>query len=135
MKPRNGFTLIEVSVAGVLLALLMAVSVQMLSWVASERRAADRRQWAAQEAANVMERLTAQPWERLTAEHAAAIELSAATRDLLPEAKLGVNVIDETDQPAAKRLVVAVRWQPRQGQSTTQVLLTSWVYRHGRANQ
>lgn len=133
-NPR-GFTLLEVSVAGVLLVLLMAVAVQMLGWLASERQAADRRQWAMQEAANVMERLSAQPWERLTSEHAAAIELTAAARQLLPEAQLDVKVIDESEQPDAKRLVIAVRWQRRPGQPVAQVALTSWVYRHGGTEQ
>ena len=107
----------------------MAVAVQMLGWVASERRAADRRQWAVQEAANVMERLAAQPWERLTSEQAAAVELSATARQVLPDAQLEVNVVNEPEQPTAKRLLVAVQWQRRPGQPVARVALVSWVYR------
>ena len=130
IKNASGFTLLEVSVAGALLFVLMVVAVQMLGWVASERRAAVRRQWAVQEAANVMERLTAQPFERLSADQAAAIELSAATRQVLPDAQLEVNVVDEPEQPIAKRLLVAVEWRPRPDQPVARVAITSWMYRH-----
>ena len=138
---RRGFTLLEVSVAGVLLAVLMAAAVQMLGWVAAERRALERRQWAMQEAANVMERITARPWESLSPDpdpdpdresgSLASVELSSHARDVLPEAELHVTVADEPEQPDAKRLVVVVRWQRRPGEPAAQVRLTSWVYRRG----
>jgi hypothetical protein len=132
---RRGFTLLEVSLAGLLLVVLMAITVQMLAWVASERRAADRRQWAIQEAANVMEHLAARPWENLTADHVASIELSAPARDVLPEAELQVTVVVEPDQPNAKRLGVTVRWHPRPEQPAAQARLTSWVYRREESQQ
>jgi type II secretory pathway component PulJ len=124
-----GFTLLEVSVAGALLFVLMVVAVQMLAWVASERRALVRRQWAAQEAANVMERIVAQPFDRVSSDPATAFELSEAARQVLPEAQLHVNVSDEPGQPAAKRIVVAVEWRPRPDQPAARVALTSWIYR------
>ena len=133
---RRAFTLLEVSVAGVLLVALMAAAVQMLAWVAAERRASERRQWAMQEAANVMERITAQPWESLTSEdpdsgRLASVELSPHAQQMLPEAELHVTVASEPEQPDAKRLIVAVRWQRRPGEQPAQVRLTSWVYRRG----
>ena len=73
---------------------------------------------------------TAQPFERLSADQAAAIELSAATRQVLPDAQLEVNVVDEPEQPIAKRLVVAVEWRPRPDQPVARVAITSWMYRH-----
>ena len=132
---RRGFTLLEVSVAGLLLAILMAITVQMLGWVASERRATERRQWAIQEAANVMEQLAAQSWEKLTSDHVAAIELSAQARQVLPDAELQVTVVVEPEQPGTKRLSVTVRWQPRPEQPAAQARLTSWVYRREETQQ
>jgi Tfp pilus assembly protein PilV len=125
---RRGFTLLEVTLAGLLLVVLMAITVQMLGWVVSERRAAERRQWAIQEAANVMERLVVQPWDELTSDVEEAIDLSPQASAVLPDAELQVTVAAEPDQPDAKRLSVAVRWRPRPDQAAVQVRLTSWVY-------
>src|SRR5438445_497746 len=60
----RAFTMIEVALTVFLLAIAMTATVQVLGWVAAERRAVERRQWAVQEVANVMERLTAEPWDR-----------------------------------------------------------------------
>ena len=130
---RSGFTLLEVSVAGFLLVILMAITVQVLGWATAERVAIERRQWAIQEAGNIMERLTTQPWESLTAEAAAAVELSPQAREMLSESELKIEVANEPGQPSAKRLTVQVRWQRRPGQPAAPVRLTSWVYRQGGA--
>ena len=127
----TGFTLLELSVAAVVLMLVMAITVQVLGWAAAERRAAERRRWAAQEAANVMERLTSRPWDSLTAEAAAAVELSPQARAVLPEGELAIEVTSQPGPPRAKRLIVAVRWQRPAGQPAASVRLTSWIYRPG----
>lgn len=128
---RRGFTLLEVSVAAAVLVMLMAVTVQMLGWAAGERRAAERRQWALQEATNVLERLTAQSWASLTAEAVASVELSPQARAVLPDAELKIEVTSRPGPPSAKQLVVDVRWQRPAGQSVASVRLSSWVYRRG----
>lgn len=127
----RGFTLLEVAVAAAVLVLLMAVTVQMLGWAAAERRAAERRQWALQEATNVLERLTAQSWDSLTAEAVASVELSSQARAVLPDAELKIEVTNRPGPPSAKQLVVDVRWQRPAGQSVASVRLSSWVYRRG----
>ena len=43
--------------SAVMLMIAMALTVKVLGWVGAERRAWDRRQWAAQEAANLMEQV------------------------------------------------------------------------------
>ena len=127
----TGFTLLEVSVAAVVLVLVMAITVQVLGWATAERRAAERRQWARQEATNVLERLTAQPWDRLTAESAAMLELSPQARAVLPEGELRIEVTSQPGPPRAKRLSVDVRWQRPAGQPDASVRLTTWVYPRG----
>ena len=47
--------------SAVMLMIAMALTMKVVGWVAAERRAWDRRQWAAQEAANLMERVTGRP--------------------------------------------------------------------------
>ena len=41
----------------------MTLTVKVLGWVGTEHRAWDRRQWAAQEASNLMEQATARPFD------------------------------------------------------------------------
>ena len=56
--------------SAVMLMIAMALTVKVLGWVGAERRAWDRRQWAAQEAANLMERMTGRPVRDVTADAA-----------------------------------------------------------------
>lgn len=128
---RRGFTLLEVSVSGAMLVVLMVVTVQVLGWVAVERRAADRRQVAALEAANVMERLASQPWEDLTAERTAEMKLSTQARDVLPEGELKLEIQNESGQPEARRILIEVHWKGQASQPVAPVRLTSWIYRRG----
>ncbi|HEX8202509.1 MAG TPA: prepilin-type N-terminal cleavage/methylation domain-containing protein, partial [Isosphaeraceae bacterium] len=58
-SPRRGFTLVEMAAAAAILMVAMTLTVQLVGWVATERRAAEQRTRAIQEAANLMERLTA----------------------------------------------------------------------------
>ena len=126
---RKGATLVEMVAATVLLMVVMSVSVQVLGWAAGQRRTAERRQWATQELANIMERLASEPWENLTAETVQAIHLSKQAGDVLPGGELHVELADQPGPPAAKRLQLELRWRNRAGEFDTPVRLTNWVYR------
>ena len=54
--------------SGAMLMIAMALTVKVLGWVGVERKVWDRRQWAAQEAANLMEQITSRPFGDVTAE-------------------------------------------------------------------
>ena len=123
---RRGFTLLEVLAAGALLAVAMTLAVQALGWLAADRRALDRRREAAQEAANIMERLASTPWDDLTPEALDVAKLSPEARKALPGGILKVAV---TTQGALKRLAVEVRWRGQGGPAEAPVRLTSWVAR------
>ncbi len=56
----------------------MTVTLQVLGWVAAERRALDRRQCAIRESANIMEQLAVRPWKALGS---GAFEAGQAFRD------------------------------------------------------
>ena len=45
--PRRGFTALEVATSVLVLMTSMGMTVRVVGWVATDRRAADRRQWAA----------------------------------------------------------------------------------------
>ncbi len=131
---RRGSMLAEAAMSAVLLAIAMALTVKVLGWVAMERRAVERRQWAAQEVCNVMERITARPYEAVTSGAAGAITLSEEVRRMLPGAELKVDVAE--DDPAggkgSRKVSVQLRWKARSGGWDAPVRLCSWVHR-GRA--
>ncbi len=126
---RRGYTLLEVATAGALLAVAMTMSVQVLGWLAADRRAVDCRREAAQEAANVMERLAATPWDDLTPEALGAATLSPEALKALPGGTLKATVVPVG---ALKRLAVEVRWVAAGGRPESPVRLTSWSARRVR---
>jgi prepilin-type N-terminal cleavage/methylation domain-containing protein len=128
---RTGFTLTELLAATVVLAAVMVASVQVLGSLARQRRAAERRQWAMEEVANIMERLTVQPWDRLTTEHVQAFEISQAARAVLPDVALACEVLPEPGEHASKRITLELAWRDRAGEREKPVRLTAWIYRRG----
>jgi hypothetical protein len=127
--------LIEVALTVFLLALAMTSLVKVLGWVANERRAAERRQWAIAEAGNLMDHLTAPPYDRITAESARAQGEAALpeVRRRLRDAELVLNV-DESEKPGeppGKRLSIRLRWRIRGGAWEAPVRLTAWIARPG----
>lgn len=129
-RQRRAFLLLETGMAGLLVVLAMTLTVGMLTWIVAERRSAERRGWAAQEAANAMERLSALPYQDLTTTLAqGSARLSDAGRDALPDARMTAEVSDAGEGLAAKRIDVEVRWRGRSGLDDAPVRLTSWVAR------
>jgi Tfp pilus assembly protein PilV len=124
---RRGFTVFELGMAVMLLAVAMSVAVQVLGAVAQQRRAVQRRELAVQEVANLMERLTARPWERL-ADDAGQARLSDAAERSLPGAELKV-AVEPADAPiVGKRVSIRLHWKNRAGEFDAPVRLTTWVY-------
>ena len=130
MKRHRGFTLTEVVVTGVVLAAMLVVCLKLLSATAAQRRSMADRRTANREAANVMERLAARPWEELTAAGAEKIALSAAAERTLLDAELEVEVSEPAEVPGAKRIVVAVRWRDRANQPRMTARLVAFKFRH-----
>lgn len=128
-KNRRAYLLAETSVAALLLGLALVGTVKMLGWTAAERRSSERRGWAVQEAANVMETLTAIPFDRLS--QAAAREAATLSEDaggVLPEGHLDVQIVEE---PPLKRIDLALVWRGASGLNEAPVRLTAWVARKG----
>ena len=130
---RRGSLLAEVAMSGAMLMIAMALTVKVLGWVGVERKVWDRRQWAAQEAANVMEQITSRPFGDVTAESAKKLSLSPEARRMLPDAELKLE-IGENDQAGgagSKRIALQLRWHNRSGEWDAPVRLVSWIYRGG----
>jgi type II secretory pathway pseudopilin PulG len=128
---RRAFTLLEVTITALLLIIAMTVTLQVLGWVATERRAADRRQCALHEAANLMERVAGRRWDELTPETLRRITLSDEAKQALPGAELSM-AAEESKEPApARRISLRLRWRNRSGGWESPILLTAWAYRNG----
>ena len=126
---RHGIYLLEMSVAGVLLLALMAICVRYFAVTLAQRRALDQRQAAIVEAGNVMERISAVPWDDLTPEALAATALSADAKLALPDAELKIDLADGDQKPQSKRITVSIRWQDDQGQWVQPLRLAAWRYK------
>ncbi len=129
---RRGYGLVELSVATLMLALAMAIVVQTAGWLAAERRGAERRQRALQEAANLMERLTSRPWAELTPELAREQSLSPATKAVLRDGTLEVSIAPTDGDASAKSIAIRIGWGDRSGNRATPIRLVAWVHRRDR---
>lgn len=125
---RRGVVLLEVIVGCSLLAVFLAVCVQLLSVTALERRDIERRAVAMQEAANVIERVSAMGYDDVTPEKLKAIKLSPDIEQILPGATAQLSVDEESGDVPAKRVRVEIRWNAGRGNQAP-ARLTYWVYR------
>lgn len=126
---RRGFTILELSVATIILAALMSVCVKWMAATAGQARETRWRQTAVREADNLMERLAALAWDELSPERAASLSLSEEARRTLPGGASAVQVTPVPGPPEARQITVAVRWRPRLEMPEAEVRLVAWKYR------
>ena len=123
--------LLETAVACVLLAALAGVCLKSFAAAAAQRLAIDQRQIALRAAANLLEKLTALPWDDI--DKAADKSFSESSQKALPEeldgAEIKIEVVPAAGEPAAKRLAVSIRWQDKDNQWVEPVRLTAWRYK------
>lgn len=125
---RRGIVLIEVLTACGLLAVLLALCIQLLSLTAIERRHVERRAIAMQAAANLVEQASIVPFDQLTDEKLAAIETSSGIARLLPDVMTTFTVVEDREDSTAKRIRVEIQWNGRGGRREPPVRLTYWAY-------
>jgi hypothetical protein len=121
--------LVEASAAMLMLAVLTTVCLQFMWAVSDQRRQLFAHLTASQEAANLMERLSALKWDELTGDAAGKLQLSAEARKSLPEAHCELLVEGPSGDPPAKRIVVNVYWPSQPGGPEHRVRLTAWRYK------
>ena len=132
---RRGSSIVEMIAAGVLLGVIFVTMVPVLSWAGAQRQSAEQRQWALQEVANLMERVSLQPWESLSEKTLSQLPLSEECRKRLRDANLAIRVVEEDPVPASKRVVLELRWKDRTGQTVSPIRLTAWFCRHEEASE
>jgi Tfp pilus assembly protein PilV len=128
---RRGYGMFEITISALLLVIAMGMMAEAVGWLATERRGAGRRQVALQEAANLMERLSARPWEDLTPDTARSLTLTRSSTSLLRDATLDVAITASAGDPSAKRITILIRWGDSSGNTAAPVRLVAWVHRHG----
>jgi Tfp pilus assembly protein PilV len=127
---RRGISLVEVTVAAVVLSALVLMLGQSVGWVATARKDADRRQVALLEAGNVMEQITALPFEEIDNKRGREVRLSDYAHQLLGADALVVEVQAVEGEPKSKRISVGVGYkEPKDRQGL--IRLTAWVYDRG----
>lgn len=128
-KPKNrGATIIEVSVALVVLVAAMLALAQMVALAARQRRLTEARRLAMEEVANQAERVAALPWDKVQPGEFTTWEPSADLTASLPAAKCEVEVTAEPGPPAARRVRLEVHWTDATGQAAPPVGLTLWRF-------
>jgi prepilin-type N-terminal cleavage/methylation domain-containing protein len=129
-QTRRGVTLVEVSVAIVLLGVMAGLIVEAQTVRGRLQRAMHWRELATIEAGNLMEQVTALPWDDLNEEKLATMKLSDGLRQALPKAALhlAVDPVTGTDQPESRRIRLEIDWPGPTGEVVRPVRLTSWVY-------
>ena len=130
-RNRRGSLLAEVAIATTVLVIVMGMTVKVMSTVAHERRAASDRQQGSLEVANLMERITAHPFEQVTPELARRMSVSDRARQSLREGELAIEISgggkNATGSQRAKRVMTRLRWKGPGGQWQAPVRLTSWI--------
>lgn len=145
MFRRRGFTLLETFAAAAVLGALMVLCVKFFSAAAAQQEAMRDRSRAIQLAANVMERLAAEPWDQLTAEKVRPLQDAEDLRQSLPECRIEIQISEGDDpiaaarkpgqppagsgEPGAKRIEVLVHWPSRADAAQRPVRLVAWRYR------
>ena len=121
--------MLEMLAAIGLMAVLIALCLQMLAATAAARRASERRAVALQEATNLLERVSTIPWSEVTAERLSEVDVSPEVRALLPGAKARLLTEGTKDNgPPGKRVRVEITWTNATGDADAPVGLTTWMY-------
>ncbi|MBL9123191.1 MAG: hypothetical protein JNG90_06130 [Planctomycetaceae bacterium] len=120
-----------------ILGVILGVVLQLQLIAAAQRRVAEQRQLAGWEVANVIERLKAEPYERLQQELAASMKLSPRANELLRDAQLTVEIAEvapsaEATSPdiPSKRIHARLTWLDRHGKRPAPVELVAWAFPH-----
>jgi hypothetical protein len=125
--------LVEMTIAAAMLTVAMAMTVKVLGYAGQHRRSADQRQRALLEVANLMERITAGPFDEVTEERARRLSIAPEAAGSLPGAELAVEVKEERpgSDRSTKRIAVRLRWKGRSGEWEAPVRLTTWIEQGG----
>src|SRR5881409_814145 len=122
---RRAFTLLEVTIAAGMLAVLLTTSVQMLRALSIHQRASERRAVGLEAVQAVADQVANIPWDQLTAESAKKVTIPKQLDGYLPGAKLSVSLDEEPTPTPSRRIQIDLTWNGADGQPVAPVRLTS----------
>lgn len=125
---RSGFTVIECCAAAALLAGALTAVVSLLTSVARQRQAASWQAQAVIETDNILERLTAEPYDALSGEHIATMSVSDSVAERLPHGAAEARIVEESGPPPRKRIEVEISWRGPRSEQTRRHRVVTWVY-------
>lgn len=126
-KRRRAFTLLELTVAVAILAVVIVIIAQCFSLSFRERARAASHHAAAELAANILEAARAQPLDKLDKTWADAQVIPTESADLLPQGKAIVTVEPDKSAPNLKRVQVEVQWRFEEHLPMNSVQLTTLI--------
>jgi hypothetical protein len=124
---RSAFTLVELAMSVLLLAILMTTSAQMIHLASRQQKSLEHRAAAMLSLQAVAELVTNTPWDQLTAESVQELTIPEQLKPTLSGAKLSCELTEETEPPA-KRINMTLTSGDSRGQQPVSVRLTVWVF-------
>jgi prepilin-type N-terminal cleavage/methylation domain-containing protein len=124
---RRAFTLLEMTVALAILAVLIVIIAQCFSLSFRERARAASHHVATELAANILEAARAQPFDKLDQSWADSQVIPTYSAELLRQGKVIVTVEPEKSTPNLKRVQVEVRWRFEEHLPMNSVHLTTLI--------
>ena len=108
---RFAFTVVEVTMALAVVAIVGVVIAQVIAISLRERSRSVSHQAALELAANALEMARAEPFQKLDADWAKAKSVPSVMADLLPDGTLDIAIAPDAQSPNAKLVTVEVRWR------------------------
>lgn len=131
VKRRGVISVVEFTAALVVLAVAGAMLAELLVTLSAQRRAAEQRMVATQEALNLLDEALALPDEKLTESQLASLVVSPDVDNLLPEAKATweLSSLEPSDaDPPGRQIAVTVAWKGRYAHEQPAVRLIGWKF-------
>ena len=128
LPARRGLSVLEVTMALLILTFAIGGLLQILTVSAAQRRTSEKRRLALQEVANQAERVALLSWDETTDERLDRLAPSAELLVAVSSAALAVKQTEEAGPPAAKRIRLEVSWTTADGQGVEPVGVTVWKH-------
>ena len=125
---RGGFTIIEMIGTCLLLGILFSMTLPMLLVVARERRSAEQRQFALQQAANLLEEAVQRDWSDLQPGELKVPDPANDLQAVLPGLQQKLVVKQLADEFDTRQIIASIRWQNRAGELVSPLRLSAWVH-------
>lgn len=127
-QPRRGTSILELLVTGIAISAASVVAIAAISANFASQRTSDRLQYATQELANQMERVSALSWEALTPEALAEIKLDQTAQTRIPGARLSLTLQDVSEPQRSKKVTGEIVWAESDRGVRPPVKLVAWIF-------